>query len=207
MRIRHSSMSQMRPAVMIAALVALSLTATSCLAKVEVGQKAPDFSGLKGVDGKDHALSDYEDAKAVVVVFTCNHCPVSKAYEDRLIQFQKDYDDKDVQLIAINSNSPRKQPKDSYELMVKRAEDKDFNFPYVVDATQEVAKAYGATNTPHFFVLNGDGEVVYVGAMDDNMKADKVETKYVRDAVDAVLAGNEPETASTRPVGCTIKWD
>jgi len=197
----------MRQLVVATAALAVLGAAGSCLAEVEVGAKAPTFSDLKGVDGETHSLADYEDAKAVVVIFTCNHCPVAKAYEDRIIEIQSDYADKGVQIVAINPNSPKKQPQDGYDEMKVRAKEKEFNFPYLVDATQEVARSYGATRTPHVFILDGDREVAYVGAIDDNMNASKAEKQYVRDALDAVLAGNDPDPASTNAVGCTIKWD
>ncbi|MDY0166242.1 MAG: thioredoxin family protein [Thermoguttaceae bacterium] len=195
----------------------LLVVAGSCMAALEIGQKAPSFSGLPGVDGKDHSLADYAEAKAVVVVFTCNHCPVAKAYEDRLIAFQKDYKAKGVQVIAINPNSPKKAPQDSFDKMKERAAGKDlgnwrdseepFNFPYVVDATQEVAKAYGATCTPHVFVLDGGRNIAYMGAIDDNMATGNVKQQSLRDALDAILAGKAPEKAATKQFGCSIKWD
>ena len=200
-----------------AASLAVLLVAGSCMAALQIGQKAPTFSGLAGVDGENHGLADYADAKAVVVVFTCNHCPVAKAYEDRLIALQADYKDKGVQVIAINSNSPKKVPQDSFEKMKERAAgqdlgnwrsgDKPFNFPYLVDATQEVAKAYGATCTPHVFVLDKDRNVAYMGAIDDNMSADKVNQQFLRNALDAILADKQPEPAVTKQFGCGIKWE
>ncbi|MDZ7618633.1 MAG: thioredoxin family protein [Patescibacteria group bacterium] len=200
-----------------ASLVALLAIAGSCMAAPEVGQKAPGFSGLQGVDDMEHGLDDFAEAKAVVLVFTCNHCPVAKAYEDRLIALQADYKAKGVQVVAINSNSPKKVPQDSLEKMKERAAGKNlgnwratseaFNFPYLVDATQEVAKAYGATCTPHVFVLGQDRAVAYAGSIDDNMAADKVKHHHLRDALDAILDGKQPEKAVTKQFGCGIKWD
>ena len=190
---------------------------SSCMAAPDIGQKSPGFSGLVGVDGKEHGLDDYAEAKAVVVVFTCNHCPVAKAYEDRLIALQGDYEAKGVQVVAINPNSPKKVPQDSLEKMKERAAgeglgdwrktDEPFNFPYLVDATQEVAKAYGATCTPHVFVLDKDRNVAYAGAVDDSMAPDKVKQHFLRDALDAILDGKQPEKAVTKQFGCGIKWD
>ncbi len=188
------------------AAAALLATATSCYAAeaaLKVGDKAPDWKDLPGVDGKDHSLSDYADAKALVVVFTCNHCPVAVAYEDRMIEFQKNYTDRGVQMVAICVND---RDADRLDKMKERAEEKGFNFPYLYDESQKSAKEYGATCTPHFFVLNGDREVVYMGAMDDNNKADKVEEQWLRDAVDAALEGKEPAKTATRQRGCSIKW-
>jgi len=197
--------------------LALAIVTASCMAGPEIGRKAPVFSGLMGVDGKEHGLTDYAEAKAVVVVFTCNHCPVAKAYEDRLIALQDDYAAKGVQLVAINANSPKKVPQDGFEPMKQRAAgeglgdwrktDEPFNFPYLVDATQEVAKAYGATCTPHVFVLDPSRNLAYAGAIDDNMNVDKVQESFLRDALDAVLAGKQPEKPVTRQFGCGIKWE
>jgi len=190
--------------------IVLLAAPTCCAAKgkaLKIGQAAPTFSGLAGVDDKQHGLAEYEKAKLVVVVFTCNHCPVAIAYQDRLIALQKDYDSKGVQVVAINSNSPKVQPPDSFENMKKRAKEKEFNFPYLFDETQDVARQYGATCTPHVFVLNQDRKVVYTGAVDDNMKEDKVKDHSLRNALDALLAGKKPPKEVTQQFGCSIKWD
>ncbi len=192
--------------IALAALAMLALVA-SCYAadaKLKIGDKAPDWKGLPGVDGKNHSLGDYADAKAVVVVFTCNHCPVAVAYEDRLVEFQKDYKDKGVQVVAINVNN---LPADKLDKMKERAESKSFNFPYLYDESQKSGREYGATCTPHFFVLDKDRKVAYMGAMDDNNNGDKVKEKWLRDAVDAVLEGKEPAKTTTQQRGCGIKWD
>jgi len=181
------------------------VTANCYAAKLEIGGKAPDWSGLKGVDDKEHGLSDYSDAKAVVIVFTCNHCPVAIAYEDRLIALQKDYKGKGVQVIAINPNSP-KVPGDSFENMKKRAKAKKFNFPYLVDATQQVARDYGATCTPHVFALSKDGKIAYMGHIDDKMGKPKEATPNLRNALDAILAGKAADPAVTKQFGCGVKW-
>ncbi len=196
-------------AVGLAALAVLGL-GLGCQAaenKLKIGDKAPDFKDLPGVDGKKHSLSDYADAKFVVVVFTCNHCPVSKAYEDRIIQFQADYKDKGVQVVAINPNSPKIVPDDSFDKMIERAKEKGFNFPYVLDETQEVARNYGATCTPHFFVLDQQRTVVYMGAMDDNNNPAKVKEHWLLDAIDALLAGKTPPKQVTQQRGCSVKWE
>lgn len=202
---------QALPRVLVGMMVALTLAAlatTACAApKLKIGDAAPNWSGLTGVDGKQHSLSDYEKAKLVVVVFTCNHCPVAKAYEDRLIALQKEYAPKGVQFVAINPNSPKKQPEDSLEKMKERASSKGFNFPYVVDATQQVAKDYGATCTPHIFVLDQERKVAYMGAIDDSMNADKVKEPFLRNALDALLKGEKPAKAVTKQFGCGIKWE
>ncbi len=173
---------------------------------IDVGKAGPSFK-LKGVDGNDHSLDDYADKKALVVVFTCNHCGTSVQYEDRLIQLQKDYADKGVLLVAINPNEDKDHPGDSYENMIQRAEEKGFNFPYLRDATQEIAKAYGAVRTPHVFLLDQDRKVAYQGRIDDNADDPKaVGRRDLREAIDEVLAGKPVSVSSTVAVGCSVKW-
>jgi len=182
-------------------LVAVGLMASVVLAKgVDVGDKAPNFKAV-GVDGKEYTLaSAMKDAEAVVVCFTCNQCPVAQAYEDRFIAFNKDFEDKKVTFVAINVNP------ESMEDMKSRAEEKGFNFPYTQDESGESAKVYGAQVTPHLFVINKDGKVAYIGAFDDNVEEPgKVEHRYLEDAVSAVLKGEAPKKAKTRPVGCGIQ--
>ena len=135
------------------------------------------WTGIVGTDDKPHSLADYKASKAVVVVFTSNHCPVATAYEDRLIALQKDYKDKGVQVIAINVN---KNAADNFEAMKKRTESTGINSPYLYDPTQKVGRDYGTACTPHVFVLNKDGKLAYKGAIGDNMKANKVEKHYVQ---------------------------
>lgn len=171
---------------------------------LNIGDKAPSFEGLVGVDGKKHSLSDYKDAKAIVLIFTCNHCPVAVAYEDRFINFTEKFKDKGVQVIAINPNTI---PADRLDKMKERAEEKGFNFPYLYDESQEVARGFGASCTPHLFVLNQDREVAYMGAFDDSMNAGRVKEEYVKNAVEAVLAGKTPETVETKQRGCGIKYN
>lgn len=167
---------------------------------------APDFS-LKGTDGKTHSLADFKDAKALVVVFSCNHCPYVKAYEGRMIALQKDFAAKGVRFVAINSNDDKGYPDDSFENMVKRAKEKGFNFPYLRDDTQQVAKAYGATHTPHLFVFGPDRHLAYTGKIDDNWENPSgVKKQYLREALDAIVSGEAPPLAETHAIGCTIKW-
>ena len=176
------------------------------MANLKPGDKAIPFD-LPGVDDKNHALSDYADKEAIVVIFSCNHCPYVRAWEDRMIQIQADYADKGVQLIAINANDATKYPEDSFPKMKERAQEKGFDFPYLYDETQEVARAYGAERTPEVFVFDKNGVLCYHGAIDDNYEDPNAVTKhYLRDALDAVLAGREPPIKETPPVGCTIKW-
>lgn len=169
-----------------------------------VGASAPVWTGLAGVDDQQHSLADIAEAKAVVVVFTCNHCPVAKAYEDRIVAVSKDYQDKGVTLVAINVNNLED---DKLPAMKERAAEKGFEFTYLYDPSQEIGRAYGATVTPHAFLLDGERKLAYAGAIDDNMDIDKVEQHYLRKAIDAVLAGTKPEVDSTKPVGCGIKYE
>lgn len=174
----------------------------------EIGDYAADFS-LRNVDGKMVSLSDYKDAKGFLVIFTCNTCPYSVAYEDRIIGLDKKYKKLGVPVIAINPNNPAVQPKDDLNHMKKRASDKGFTFPYLLDEGQKVYPLYGATRTPHVFLLERTGKgnkVRYIGTIDDNYGNESaVETKYVEDAVDAMLAGEKIELEKTRAIGCSIK--
>lgn len=174
---------------------------------LSVGSEAPDFT-LPGVDGQDYHLADLlANHKAVVVMFSCNHCPYVRAWEDRMIAIQRDYQPRGVTLVAINANDASRYPDDSFPHMRERAAEKGFNFPYLWDESQDVAQAYGATHTPHVFLVDGNGTVRYRGAIDDNYDdPDKVERSYLRDALDAVLAGHKPVIETTDAVGCTIKW-
>lgn len=173
-------------------------------AEVKIGDAAPDFSGIIGIDDQKHSLADYKDAKLVVLVFTCNHCPVAVAYEDRLVALQNDYKAKGVQVVAVNVNN---LPADRLDQMKIRAEKKGFNFPYLYDPTQKMGHDYGATVTPHVFVLDGQRKIAYIGAIDDSQNPQKVTTHYLRDALDALLAGKEPPKAVTRQFGCSIKYE
>ena len=173
---------------------------------MNIGDPAPDFS-LKNVDGKAYSLASFKDAKALVVIFSCNHCPYVMAYEDRMIELQKDYEGKEARLVAVNSNDADNYPEDSFDKMVARAKEKGFNFPYLRDDSQQVAKAYGATHTPHLFVFDRDGELAYTGKIDDNWQdAGAVKSRFLRDALDDILSNKRPRLAETHAIGCTIKW-
>lgn len=190
-------------------VLATTLLATSLFAQgLKVGDKAPDFR-LKNVDGKMISLSDYSKAKGFIVIFSCNHCPYVKAYEDRMIDLHKKYESKGFPVIAINSNDPEVVPEDSFDKMVERAKQKKFPFVYLFDEGQKVYPQYGAARTPHVYVLSKQGKdfvVEYIGAIDDNYKEPSaVKEKYVEQAVDALLAGKKPSTTETKAVGCTIK--
>lgn len=174
----------------------------------EVGDKATDFR-LLNVDGEYVSMSDYPDAKGFIVIFSSNHCPYVKAYEDRMIQLHNEFAPKGYPVIAVNPNDSVAQPQDAYSKMKIRAKEKNFPFPYLVDADQSVYPVYGATRTPHVFVLNKDGEdlrVAYIGTIDDNYQdASKVEKPYVENAVNSLMAGNKPNPEFTRAIGCGIK--
>ena len=171
-----------------------------------IGAKAADFD-LPGVDGKNYSLKGLNDKKALILIFSCNHCPYVQAYEDRIIQIQKDYGSKGVQVVAINSNDAVKYPDDNFENMKKRAKELKFNFLYLRDESQKTAKDYSATHTPHIFLFNGKRELSYTGKIDDNWQEPaKVTKKYLREALDAILAGTPVSEPETFAIGCTIKW-
>ena len=171
-----------------------------------IGDTARDFK-LKNVDGSMVGLADSKKAEGYVVVFTCNHCPYSKAYEDRIIAIHKKYAKKGFPVIAINQNDKDVAPDDSFEKMQARAKEKKFAFAYLYDETQEIAKAYGATRTPHVFLLDKNRVVRYIGAIDDNSEEpNAVKEKYLENAIDALLAGKEIAVKETKAVGCSIKW-
>jgi peroxiredoxin len=172
---------------------------------IAIGATAPGFS-LPTVDGSTASLEALGDKAAVVVAFSCNHCPYVMAWEDRMNDVARDYADRGVAMVAINANNDQTHPADSFDKMVERAAEKGFVFAYARDESQEVARAFDAERTPEFFVLDGQGAVAYHGALDDNMEPDQASTHYLRDALDAVLAGATPEQSETAPVGCTIKW-
>jgi peroxiredoxin len=173
---------------------------------LKVGDKATDFK-LKNVDGKNYALADLKKAKGYVVIFTCNHCPYAIAYEERIIALHKKYEALGYPVVAINPNDKKVQPADSYEKMQERAKEKQYGFLYLYDETQEIAKAYGATRTPHVFILDKDLTVKYIGAIDDNSEsAEAVQTKYVENAIDALRDGKEVPVTETKAIGCSIKW-
>jgi peroxiredoxin len=172
------------------------------------GDKASDFK-LKGVDGKMVSLSDYPDAKGFIVIFTCNTCPYAVAYEDRIIALDKKYKPLGYPVIAINPNNPSVQPDDTFDKMVQKSKDKGFTFPYLVDEGQKIYPVYGATNTPHVYILNKQGSdliVTYTGAIDNNYKdASAASEHYVASTVDGLREGRGPSVTSTKAIGCSIK--
>ncbi len=175
----------------------------------EVGDVARDFS-LKNVDGNLVSLSNYKEAKGFIIVFDCNSCPVSKLYNKRIIALHKKYSSSGFPVVAINANDTEKSPEDSYEQMVKEAKEKEYEFAYLYDQSQEVARAFGATNTPQAFILvkkDAVLKVAYIGAIDNNARdGSKAEKKYVENAVDALLKNQPFSITKTKAIGCGIRW-
>lgn len=176
---------------------------------LKVGDKATDFK-LKNIDDKTISLKDYKKDKGVVLVFTCNHCPYSVAYEDRIIALHNTYSAQGFPVLAINPNDVATVPEDSFDEMKKRASDKKFPFRYLFDDTQTTAKIYGATRTPHVYLLKNTKkgfEVAYIGAIDNSAKDEAAITeKYVEAAIAALQKGEKPAVESTKAIGCSIKW-
>jgi len=180
-----------------------------------LGSAPPDFS-LPAVDGRTYTLKNFTDAKILAIVFTCNHCPTAQYYEERLEQIVADYADKGVALVAIMPNDPKSvrldelgwtDLSDSFDEMKIRARERHFNFSYLYDGDQEsAARAYGPVATPHAFVFDADRKLRYVGAIDDSERVQHVQKRYLRDALDALLAGQEPPVTRTKVVGCSVKW-
>lgn len=180
-----------------------------------IGAAAPDFS-LEGVDGKTYALKDFADAKALVIVFTCNHCPTAQAYEGRIKALVDDYKAKGVAVVAISPNAAEAvrldelgytDLGDSFADMKLRAEDAKFNFPYLYEGDKTgISRAYGPTATPHAFLFDADRKLRYAGRIDDSERPDLIKSHDLRDAVDAVLAGREVARPTTKVFGCSVKW-
>lgn len=194
--------------VMVAFVTLSAFTIKSDSDGYKIGDMATDFK-LENIDGTMVSLSDYKEAKGFIVVFTCNTCPYAIAYEDRIIALDKKYASKGYPVIAIMPNNTDVKPGDSMEEMKARAKAKGYTFPYLMDKGQKIYPQYGATKTPHVYVLqktSKGNEVKYIGAIDDNFQdANAVNQKYVEDAVDALLAGKEIKEKTTRAIGCTIK--
>jgi peroxiredoxin len=171
----------------------------------QIGDVASDFS-LVNIDDQMVSLSDYEDAKGFIVIFTCNSCPYAVLYEDRINELNNKFALLDYPVIAINPNDPEIKPEDSFAKMKIRAQEKGFTFPYLFDADQTVFPKYGATKTPHVFLLNKDRVVKYIGAIDDNPRdAEMVEEKFLENAISAIENGERPNPETTKAIGCSIK--
>ena len=194
--------------IAVIAIMVSSVFTTSTNPGYEVGDIATDFS-LKNIDGKMVSLSNYKDAKGFIVIFTCNTCPYAVAYEDRIVALDKKYASKGYPVIAIMPNNTDVKPGDNLDAMKVRAKQKGFTFPYLIDEGQKIYPQYGATKTPHVYLLQKTAkgnQVKYIGAIDDNHQdASAVKTKYVENAVDALLSGKEVKEKETRAIGCSIK--
>jgi peroxiredoxin len=203
-------MKKILPLLALCALFLSSFVLRPAAEGYKVGDKAADFK-LKNVDGKLVSLADNKAAKGYIVVFTCNTCPFAKAYEDRIIALDKKYAPLGYPVVAINPNDAATVPGDSYAAMQSRAKEHSYTFPYLQDETQQVAHTFGATRTPHLYVLKRQGAedfvVSYVGAIDDNSEDAKlVKTKYLDNAMTDIMAGKPAATSTTQAIGCGIKW-
>ena len=173
---------------------------------LKIGSSMPAFN-LKGVDDKIYGPESFKGKKVLVIIFSCNHCPYVQAYEDRIIALQNDYKSKGVAVVAINSNDDSQYEEDSFQNMVKRSNERGFNFPYLRDEDQQTAVKFDASHTPEIFLFNEKRELSYHGKIDDNWKEpEKVKSKYLQDALDELLAGKEISVPETFSIGCTIKW-
>ena len=192
-----------------ATILLVILTATGSPAgkynqTLSIGDDAPKWSELPGVDDAKHSLPDFQDKKVLVVVFTCNSCPYAVDVEDRLIALQQKYADKGVALVAINVN---KVDEDALPAMKEKATQKKFPFVYLYDESQKIARDFGAVYTPEFYVLDGQRKVAYMGAMDDSPDGKNVTKRYVEAAIEAVLASTQPEVAETPAIGCRVRYE
>jgi peroxiredoxin len=209
------SLSIIAAVVLLFLAPALSRSAQQKVETLEIGRQAPDFN-LPGVDGRNYRPADFADAKILVVVFTCNHCPTAQAYEDRIIKLTSDYKNKGVAVVAISPNDPQavrldelgySDMSDTFEEMKIRAEDKGYNFPYLYDGeTQKVATAYGAVATPHLFIFDNQRKLRYAGRFDDSEKPKQVKSNDAINAIEAILAGKKVPVEKTMAFGCSIKW-
>jgi len=174
--------------------------------RLAIGEKAPDFN-LPSVDGKSYSLNSFEGKKAVVVMFTCNHCPYVQAYEGRMIAIQREFLENGVALVAINANETINHPEDNFPNMITRAKEQTYNFPYLRDENQKVANAFGAHYTPEIFLLDEKRILRYTGRIDDNWQvAENVRSHDLRNAIEAVISGKPINNPETHAIGCTIKW-
>jgi peroxiredoxin len=191
-------------AILVAGIAVVGLAQAGGAAKLKLGDPAPNFTDLPGTDGKNHSLSDYKNKDVLVIAITCNHCPVAVAYEDRIIAFAKKYTaapDSKVALVAINVNN---NDQDKLDKMKIRATQKGFNFDYLYDASQNVARALNARVTPEFYVFNKERKLVYWGSLDNNQN--KATTNYLEPAVDSALKGETPTMALTKAFGCGVQY-
>lgn len=189
------------------AILAISLLSAVApvVEPIKVGEQAPDFS-LKNVDGSMVSLKDYKGVNGYIVVFTCNTCPYAVMYEDRIIELHNKYASQGYPVVAINPNDPTVKPGDDFASMVTRSKEKNFPFKYLFDEGQKVYPAFGATRTPHVYLLDANRYIRYIGAIDDNAQnPSEVSVKYLENAIAALKAGNNPDPSETKAIGCTIK--
>ena len=194
---------------MLALPVIVGLAVTAAVAgPLAIGAKMPSTDvKMKNVDGSEKTLAEIAQPAGTLVVFTCNHCPYAKAWEKRIVELGNTYMTKGIGVVAVNSNDPKVAAGDSFDGMQVRAKERGMQFPYVVDATSGVARAFGATKTPEAFLFDKDGKLVYHGTIDDNGEdAAKVEKWYLKDALEAVAGGKDVAVKETKSIGCSIKF-
>jgi peroxiredoxin len=194
--------------VMSAVSILVLAAAIPAVAGLAIGDPAPGTDvKMKNVDGKEVTIAQMMGEKGALVVFTCNHCPWAKAWEERIVDIGNSFAAKGVGVIAVNSNDPTDYPDDGYEAMQAKSKERKMVFPYVVDSTSGVAKAFGATKTPEAFVFDSEGKLVYHGTIDDNAKEpEKVQERYLKDALEAVVSGKDVQVKETKALGCGIKF-
>jgi len=197
-----------RKSLFVLPLVLAAATAAHAAGPLALGSAIPSADvKMKNVDGKDLSIAEVKGAQGTLVVFTCNHCPFAKMWETRIVELGNQYQGKGIGVIAVNANDPKVAPDDGYEPMQARAKERGFAFPYVGDATSDVARAFGAARTPEVFLFDKEGKLVYHGAVDDNgQDAAKVDKAYLKDALDAVAGGKAVPVAETKSIGCSIKF-
>ena len=179
---------------------------TKSVGNLKAGEKAIDFN-LKGIDGKNYTLNDFKDAKALLIIFMCNHCPYVKAKQRMIVDLQSKYKDKGLVIVGINSNESENYPEDNFEGMVETAKEKGYNFAFLHDETQEVAKTYGASCTPDPFLFDAGQKLVFHGRLNNQMEPDQKPTEFDMDeAISAVLEGKKPKQEFLYSIGCSIKW-
>lgn len=188
-------------------VLAASMSVAASAFGLNIGSKAPSTSvKMKSVDGREVSIADVAGKEGTLVIFSCNHCPFVKAWQGRIASIGNAAKSKGVGVIVINPNDPARYPEDSFAEMQKRAQQLGFTFPYVVDATSDVARAFDATRTPEAFLFGKDGKLVYHGAIDDSQKANQVAKHFLQDAIDAATAGKGVPVKETKFVGCSIKF-
>lgn len=197
-----------RQSILALPLVLAAATGLTLAGQLAAGAAMPSADvKMRNVDGKEMTLAQAKGSAGTLVVFTCNHCPFAKAWESRIVDLGNAYQKKGIGVVAVNANDPAVAAEDGYEQMQTRAKEKGFEFPYVVDATSNIAKAFGATRTPEAFLFDKDGKLVYHGAVDDNaQEPEKVEKTFLKDALEAVVGGKPVPVAETKSIGCGIKF-